>query len=178
MNGGFLSDSSYLLAYPVLDEDGYNRSEMSVPNSKWSHTNLTYKINEKCSDVQTSSIDLAFYYIEQNTSLNFLEVPIISSSDITLDCPSPLDNGMLGLSLIIPYPRLHDVIIYKSYIWFYGEHKVCPDKIAMHEILHSLGFDHNKNDKSILYSYAGDECDRMEVNQYFYDELNEVYRNG
>ena len=60
----------------------------------------------------------------------------------------------------------------KGKVSLYKNERCKETKLALHEILHVLGFDHNNNPKSIMYPVTG--CDQT-LDLYIINEINRLY---
>lgn len=148
-------------------------TEMRYPDRK-----ISYYLSDKCDSKKRSDMINAFSYLSQETLLNFYE----SSSDkaeIEIACsdisPLPEDKthfiaGEGGPRDIVDTGLYH--VIFSGKISLYRGEKCDEPKIALHELLHALGFDHNNNPKSILYPITS--CDEK-LDDYLIEEINRLY---
>ena len=96
----------------------------------------------------------------------------MSCSDITPE-PTQKDHfvaGEGGPTLVINTTVY--AIILEGKIALY-RHEICDEpQIALHELLHALGFDHNSNSKSIMYPITN--C-AQELDDYIVQTINQLY---
>ncbi|MCU0642252.1 MAG: M10 family metallopeptidase domain-containing protein [archaeon] len=144
------------------------RLESTCPPSRWIDTQSAF-------DILSEKTILQFYY-----SKDAGEKP-----DITIHCseivPSEAEYqrikghfiaGEGGPTEILVNASLYGTMILGGNISLYKEERCDRPQIAIHEILHALGFDHNTNQNSILYPVSS--C-LQEIDQYIIDEINRIY---
>jgi hypothetical protein len=138
---------------------------------------ITYKIESRCTEDKVNSVKEAFSILQKKTVLEF--TPSSSKPEIIISCSNiaPDANqenhfvaGEGGPSVILN-TSLYSVILEGKLALYRDEN--CPEtKIALHELLHALGFDHNNNPKSILYPTLN--CNQI-IDQDIIDSINLLY---
>lgn len=138
-------------------------SNQFYPSMRFLDEIITYSISPDCSSETKTSVIRAFQILEFNTVLKFVPA---DSAEILIFCSeadAPLVDGDYyiagegGPSNIVNTGIYH--LIKHSKIYLYKE-DVCEEpKVALHEILHALGFDHNDNPNSLMYPTL--ECDQI-----------------
>ncbi len=145
-------------------------------NMRYPDRTITYTIAPECNFKKQEDIAGAFAALESKTVLKFIQS---NGGEINFLCSnvaaSPDEAGHFiagegGPSKIVDAGRFS--VILSGKISLYRPEKCQTPQVAIHEILHSLGFDHNGNKKSILYPIT--ECDQ-EIDQYLIDNINTLY---
>ena len=147
------------------------------PNMRYSDRTISYNIDNSCSIKKQKDVKESFNTIADNTILSFNEFP--DSAEINILCsniaPKPEEEthfiaGEGGPSDIINASTYSVILTGK--VSLFREEKCDTPKIAIHEILHALGFDHTNDPNSIMYSVTS--CDQ-EVDQFIYDKIDSLY---
>ena len=161
----------------VNSSEVYVNSAQFYPNMRYPDSNITYQISKFCSDKKKAYIRLAFGILESNTILNFNEVD--DNGQINVLCANINSDSGDSTHFVAGEGGPVDVYLSGSYyvitsgkISLYRDEKCDKPQIALHEILHALGFDHNGNPKSIMYPITS--CDE-ELDQYIIDDINSIY---
>jgi len=138
---------------------------------------ITYSISDACHMTKLADVRKALGIIEEKTIISFEEVS--GGGEIRYLCsniaPKPEERdhfvaGEGGPSNIIN-ASVYSVIL-DGKVSLYRPEK-CPDpRIAIHETLHALGFDHNTNPESIMYPVS--DC-KQEIDNYIINEINSLY---
>ncbi len=147
------------------------------PNMRYRNEIISYSISESCDEAKKKDVERAFNFIAEKTVLKFYnkargEIDVLCSN-IT---PKPEERGHFvagegGPSEIINTTNY--AVILSGKVSLYRRFRECVKPIiAIHEILHALGFDHNSNSNSIMYPVA--ECGQ-EFDNYIIDEINRLY---
>ena len=145
------------------------------PNMRYSDRVIGYS-DEACSTEKKRDFERAVEIIEQNTILDFTKSDnpqiVVFCSDIA---PKPEEErhfiaGEGGPTEIINASK-HAVIL-AGKISLYRSENCNKPQVAIHEILHALGFDHNSNEKSIMYPITN--CNQ-ELDQEIISEINSLY---
>jgi len=124
-------------------------------NMRYRDRVINYSISSACDEKKSNSINRAFEILSEKTILSFVlsgnfEISILCS-DIA---PKAEEKGHFiagegGPSEIINTTQF--AVILNGKVSLYRENKCDEPKVAIHEILHALGFDHYNNKSSILY---------------------------
>ena len=155
----------------------YTNGTQFYPNMRYPDKIISYSIAESCDSMKEKNIVDAFSILSENTILSFNQIQ--SNGEIDILCsdiaPEPQDEkhfvaGEGGPKEI--YASGQYYVIISGKVSLYRYEKCDEPKIALHEILHALGFDHNGNSKSILYHVTN--CDEK-LDQYIIDEINRLY---
>ena len=137
-----------------------NNSLQFYPNMRFPTTEISYRI-EDCPLQRSNDMEWAFRIIENETPLNFY--PVKSGEEIIITCQDRKEaEGNLfiageGGPTNITIAGEFNVIEAGKILLM--QDSTCPKpNIAMHELLHVLGFDHSKNPKNIMYEIS--RCDQ------------------
>ncbi len=143
-------------------------------NMRFSQATISYRI-EGCPLQKKYDMLRAFEIISQKTILNFYETD--SNEEIYVSCDSK--NKVEGVLFIageggptnITKSGIFNVIRHGKILLI--KESSCQDpNIAIHELLHVLGFDHSQNPRDIMYPVS--ECDQT-INQNTIDFINNIY---
>lgn len=152
------------------------RSLQFYPNMRFPSDQISYGFSSECTQEKEDSVRGAFAILEEKTRLRF--------------SPSSSPQIMITCSELAPEPAIKDhfvageggpteiingsvyALILAGKISLYREERCDSPHIALHEVLHVLGFDHNTNPRSILYPTL--DCAQT-LDTYFVDDLNRLY---
>lgn len=148
------------------------------PNMRFKESSISYSIESGCKQETIDNVERAFALISEKTVLSFYsssenpEIRILCSElpKERLEDEGHFIAGEGGPTEIIN-SSVYAIII-GGKIALYRDESCSEPKIAVHEILHALGFDHNNNSMSILYPVTN--C-RQEIDQYIIDKINSLY---
>jgi len=138
---------------------------------------ITYDVSDDCNLDKKSQVAEAFNIIENRTVLDFSHTQ--NNPQIQIVCsdlaPEPefedhFVAGEGGPTEIIN-TSLYAVIL-SGKISLFRDEKCDRPLIALHELFHVLGFDHNNNPNSILFPTLG--CEHQ-IDDYLIDSINELY---
>lgn len=128
-------------------------------NLRYSNSVISYRIADKCTLQKMADAERAFEILENRTILDFYSVN--NDEEILITCEDrqkikedyfvageggPVNISRAGQFNVIDYGQV--LLIRQS---------ECPNpNIALHEILHALGFNHSSNENNIMYGIS--EC--------------------
>jgi len=131
-----------------------NSSLQFYENIRYSNSRISYRIADICTLQKKDDAKRAFQALEKATILDFYSV--LDNEEILVTCQSrqkmkeelfvageggPVDITKAGKFNVIHYGEI--LLIKQS---------ACPNpNVAIHEILHALGFDHSNNENNIMY---------------------------
>tara|TARA_Y100000310_G_scaffold58097_1_gene53310 strand:+ start:1420 stop:2298 length:879 start_codon:yes stop_codon:yes gene_type:complete len=143
-------------------------------NMRYPKEEISYRISS-CPLYKENQIKQAFDRLSNLTILNFY--PITYNEEISATCESrgKLKEGLFiageGGPINITKTQNFNVITYGE-ILLIKESKCKNPNVAVHEILHSLGFDHSLNSKNIMYNVT--KCDQT-IGDDIISKINELY---
>ncbi|MBS3071402.1 matrixin family metalloprotease [Candidatus Pacearchaeota archaeon] len=149
------------------------------PNMRYRQSTITYYVEGACNEKKARDVERAFEILDEKTILSF-EKTDLENAEIRILCsevaPSTEEQGHFvagegGPSQVIN-TSIYSVILVGK-VSLYRSEKCEEPKVALHEILHALGFDHNDNPNSIMYPTTS--CDQT-LDQYIIDRINELYK--
>lgn len=162
--------------YGNLSQGLPENSSQFYPNMRYVDKNIGFSLSPNCSAKKQNDFIEATQIIERKTVLNFFES---DTPDITVSCsnisPKPAEKGHFiagegGPASIINASRY--AIILTGKIALYRPESCDTPQIAVHEILHALGFNHNNNTESIMFPYTN--CEQT-IDQDIINEINRLY---
>ena len=146
-------------------------------NLRYSDSKISYNIADKCTLQKKADAERAFEILENKTLLDFYSVN--SNEEILIACESKQkiqedyfvagEGGPVNISRAGQFNVIHlgQVLLIRQ--------SECPNpNIALHEILHALGFGHSINEKNIMYEIS--KCSQTigEDIPRFIDELYSI----
>lgn len=153
-------------------------SKQFYENMRYPSNVIAYNIAESCPENKAARMEEAFTILEEKTVLEFNSVEE-SSAILKILCSdvSPAAEeenhfvaGEGGPSRVIN-STLYSVIL-EGKVALYREGSCNNANVAIHELLHALGFDHNNDEKSILYPTLA--CNQ-EIDEEIIESINELY---
>lgn len=163
---------------PVSSNFSLNNSgaeEMQFyPNMRFSDSRISYMISDCSLDKEEEMVD-AFRVIENETMLNFYPVGNGGSISITCDEKNRLEKGLFiageGGPTNITQTDKFNVILNGKILLIRNSRCGFPN-VAVHELLHVLGFDHSTNKNNIMYNFT--ECGQT-IGDDIPELLNSLY---
>lgn len=165
-------------SYTFSSADGnYSKGGQFYSNMRYPDKRVSYKIESSCGPKKQQSVEQAFQIISNKTVLTFYSVENNPEIDILCSNLAPSANekghfvaGEGGPSEIVNN-SIFSVILFGKIALYRAETCSTPH-IAIHEIFHALGFDHNNNPKSIMYPVTA--CDQ-EIDDYLVEDIASLY---
>jgi len=154
------------------------KSTQFYPNMRYPDSQITYKLSSTCSEKKKQNFLEAVQVLESKTVLTFRKT-ITEKPDITITCsnlspePDQKDHfvaGEGGPSLFLNGTRYATIL--EGEIALYREETCDEPKVALHELLHALGFDHNSNEESIMFPVTN--C-KQTLDKEIVEEINKLY---
>ncbi|MCK5149440.1 matrixin family metalloprotease [Candidatus Pacearchaeota archaeon] len=144
------------------------------PNMRFPKSDISYKIYN-CPLQKKGDMLLAFEMIENRTILDFYPVEDNEEISVTCDSKTKIKDGMFiageGGPTNITVAGDFNVITRGSVLLIRTSPCLTPN-VAIHELLHALGFDHSENTENIMYyiSECGQSIGEDQVNL-----INDLY---
>ncbi|MDO8508238.1 MAG: matrixin family metalloprotease [Nanoarchaeota archaeon] len=147
------------------------------PNMRYRDKIISYSVSNSCDLAKKKDVERAFAFLAERTILDFKESP---NGELSILCseiaPEPEEKGHFvagegGPSEIINTTTFSVILSGKVSLYRRTNECVRPN-VAIHEILHALGFDHNNNAESIMYPVT--DCDQI-LDTYIVNEINSLY---
>ena len=145
------------------------------PNLRFPSKEITYRIDSGCSLQKQNDMEKAFSIIENATILNFY--PVENKEEISVYCSEEIkqegnlfiagEGGPTNITKLLDYNVIFNgkVLLIKD--------SSCPlPNVAIHELLHVLGFDHSENKNNIMYPIS--RCNQ-DIGEDTIQLINELY---
>lgn len=155
----------------------YTHSAQFYPNLRFPSSRISYGFEPGCDENKEVNVKGALAILSDKTILQFYEDAHPQISISCSDQSPPLEKhnyfiaGEGGPTEIVNTSLFS--VIQGGKILLYKDEKCTTPHIALHEMLHVLGFDHNQDPTSILYPTL--DC-KQKLDDYFVDDLNALYR--
>ncbi len=154
-----------------------NTSMQFYQNMRYSYTNISYRIIN-CSIKRTDDMKTAFSTIQNLTPIKFYPVPNNEQISVACDYATQIAQGEPGYFVAgeggptnITVSGDFNVIEHGSVLLLRDSACARPN-IAIHELLHALGFNHSVNPNNIMYPVSS--CQQT-IGQDTVDTLNHLY---
>ncbi len=153
-----------------------NNSMQFYPNMRFPKRIISYKISSACSIQKREDMMRAFEILSRKTVLSFF--PVSENEEISIFCgekDKKIGEGRFiageGGPTNITVSGKYNVITHGN-ILLIRESKCPLPTVAIHELLHVLGFKHSNNSKNIMYPITN--CDQ-EIGEDVINEINRLY---
>ena len=162
----------------AIEQDLPLQSSQFYPNMRYPDKEISFYLSDSCSQKKKSDFREAVKILEESTILNFVEATQ-DNAQIKITCsnisPEPQQEdhfiaGEGGPSLFLNTTKY--AIIVSGEVALYRPDTCEIPQIALHELLHALGFDHNSDENSIMYPVTN--CGQ-ELDNYIISEINRIY---
>lgn len=168
---------SYVADNPLPLDRLTQQSKQFYPNMRFYQKEIGYNFANECDDLKKESVRKAFSIIGERTIISFSENAGIDGVSVVCSriVPKAEDEGHFVAGEGGPTKILNASVFYiikEAQIELYRNEKCETPNIALHEILHALGFDHNSNENSILYPITS--CNQ-EVDDSLINSINSLY---
>ncbi len=143
-------------------------------NMRYSDSKIPYKIYD-CPLQKKNDMERAFEIIENSSVLKFIPVDSGDELFVTCDSKNRIEEGLFiagegGPSKIIKGNKFS--VILKGEILLIRDSNCENPNIALHELLHALGFDHSENSNNIMYPIS--KC-KQTIGDDIFMLINELY---
>lgn len=147
------------------------------PNMRYRSNNISYRLESTCPQAKWVDIERAFNILAERTGLSFYHSK--DNPEIKVMCselaPKSEEEGHFiagegGPSEIIDTGKF--AVIFSGRIALYREEICSEPKVAIHEILHAMGFNHYNDSSSIMYPISN--C-LQDIDQEIVDDIKRLY---
>jgi len=143
-------------------------------NMRYPNPEISYKIHD-CPLQKQDDMLRAFEIISNKSILTFYPVVFDEEISVTCDSKTKVEGGMFiagegGPTNITKSGEFN--VIFHGKILLIRESKCEKPNIAIHELLHALGFDHSENPNNIMYNVS--KC-RQNIGGDTIELINELY---
>jgi hypothetical protein len=153
-----------------------NNSMMFYENMRFPSNEISYSISENCSIKKKSDAREALMVLENLTVLDFYPS---DEGEITISCQDKniVEEGVFiagegGPTEIIQSGKYN--IVYSGHVLLIRDSDCADPQIAIHELLHVLGFNHSENKRNIMYPYS--KCSQV-IGKEIPSKINELYKD-
>jgi len=126
------------------------------PNMRFADSRISYRIYD-CTLQKTEDMKRAFKIVSDKTVLDFYPVNFDEEISVHCDSQNKIEEGLFiageGGPVNITKTDSFNVIS-KGRILLIKDFKCNIPNVAIHELLHVLGFDHSANQKNIMYNVS------------------------
>lgn len=176
---------TYNLYQESVNFESYSANLDSVPASstqfystmRYRDRSISYYIENACGANKREDVVEAFSILSDVTVLDFYESSV--EPEIRIVCssiaPEPEQENYFIAGEGGPTRILNNTIssiILEGKVSLYRSDSCDKPQIALHEILHAFGFDHNADRNSILFPVT--DCDQT-IDAYLIDDINSLY---
>ncbi|MEK6819648.1 MAG: CARDB domain-containing protein, partial [Nanoarchaeota archaeon] len=144
-------------------------------NLRYSSERISYRVDNICNLQRKADMEWAFETIENLTILDFY--PVITNEEIFVTCENKIKTderffvaGEGGPTNITKTENFN--VVLHGGILLLRESECEKPNVAIHELLHSLGFDHSQNPNNILYNIS--KCHQT-IGDDVIETVNELY---
>jgi hypothetical protein len=144
-------------------------------NMRYQENEISYKISNECSLVKKNEMESALEIISNLTVLEFY--PVVYGEEISVTCTdenivqgNTFIGGEGGVTNVTVIDGFH--VIFNGKILLIKDSKCTTPNIAIHELLHALGFTHSENPNNIMYETY--ECGQT-IGDEIPEFIDEIY---
>ncbi|MEK6842572.1 MAG: CARDB domain-containing protein [Nanoarchaeota archaeon] len=144
-------------------------------NLRYPSERISYRIDDVCNLQKKADAEWALEIIENSTILDFY--PVITNEEIFITCENKIKTderffvaGEGGPTNITQTENFN--VILKGGILLLRQSDCEKPNIALHELLHALGFDHSQNPNNIMYNIS--KCSQV-LGDDIPETINEIY---
>ena len=144
-------------------------------NMRFPEKTISYSIEKSCSIQKKSDMRWAFDIIEYETILEFYELPVEGQIIVECENKNRVEEGLFiageGGPTNITKGENFNVILGGQILLIRDSDCEKPN-VAIHELLHVLGFNHSENENNIMYPVS--QC-KQTIGEEIPAEINRLY---
>ena len=155
---------------------GGNASMQFYPNMRYQTPDISYTISPDCPLQKTDEATRAFEILGNDTTLSFY--PVSSGGQIAVSCQDKVivterntfvagEGGPVNITQAGNFN-----VIFNGTVLLIRDSQCAEPNIAIHEILHALGFVHSSNPKNVMYPVTS--CDQT-IGQDTIETIDQLY---
>jgi hypothetical protein len=164
-----VSKGNYNFSLIASDTDMQFYENMRFPEEM-----ISYKINN-CALQKKNDMERAFEILNNKTILKFYRVDLNPEIFVTCENKNKLKGGLFiaGEGGPTNITKINDFnVIFNGKILLIRNSNCATPQVALHELLHVLGFDHSANKNNIMYNISN--C-RQTISEDMIDLINKLY---
>jgi len=150
-------------------------------NIRFKRNNISYSVSQDCNLARVNDSREAFKILQDSTILKFYEAGNNANAEINIYCSEKIkemrDNyfvaGEGGPDFMINTSEYN--VIVNGTVLLYKDNACDNPIVAIHEILHVIGFRHSTDKNSVLYTAS--DC-KQEITKDIIDEINYLYKDS
>lgn len=154
--------------------NGFEKDMQFYENMRYPSSKISYKI-ENCPLQKEDEVERAFEILSIQTILSFYSVNSNEEISVTCDSGTKINGGLFiageGGPINITQTEKFNVIFNGKILLIRKSNCENPN-IALHELLHALGFTHSSNPNNIMYNVS--KCSQT-IGQDTLDLINKLY---
>ena len=160
----------------IPGQEDYPQGMMFYENLRFKQKIISYSIDATCTEKRANDAISAFEILDNATSLNFVEK---ENGEIFVSCSQDVPQiderhfiaGEGGPTNIVNASNFN--VILNGTILLYEDNDCQNPIVAIHEILHVLGFRHSSNKDSIMYPVSN--C-KQQITPELIERINSLYK--
>ncbi len=174
----------------LLPEVGFETGNLSYkvsqfyPNMKFNHNQISYNIEESCTENKRTRMKEAFNLLQEQVGLITFYETDDGEPDIRVLCSKEVEStqgrnffiaGEGGAEQIIQTKKYN--VVTKGIVLLYDEpHNaiMCSwPNVELHELMHVFGFEHSEDRNSLMYPYL-ESCDQK-LDEEIINDMKKLY---